>query len=42
MGKAGRERAVSVFSWEAVAAQTVRVYERAIARVGNAEGAAPC
>ncbi|MCV7381300.1 glycosyl transferase family 1 [Mycobacterium alsense] len=32
MGKAGRDRAVSVFSWEAVAAQTVGVYERAIAR----------
>ncbi|QLL05304.1 glycosyltransferase family 4 protein [Mycobacterium vicinigordonae] len=42
MGKAGRQRAVSVFSWEAVAAQTVRVYERAIARVGNIEGATPC
>lgn len=36
LGKAGRERAVNVFSWEAVAAQTVRVYERAVAR-----GAAP-
>jgi glycosyltransferase involved in cell wall biosynthesis len=32
MGKAGRNRAINVFSWEAVAAQTVRVYERAIAR----------
>jgi glycosyltransferase involved in cell wall biosynthesis len=32
MGQAGRDRAVNVFSWEAVAAQTVRVYERAIAR----------
>src|ERR1700741_876829 len=32
MGRAGRNRAISVFSWEAVAAQTVRVYERAIAR----------
>jgi hypothetical protein len=32
LGKAGRARAVNVFSWEAVAAQTVRVYERAIAR----------
>jgi glycosyltransferase involved in cell wall biosynthesis len=29
---AGRRRALSVFSWEAVAAQTVSVYERAIAR----------
>jgi glycosyltransferase involved in cell wall biosynthesis len=32
MGTAGRSRAINVFSWEAVAAQTVRVYERAIAR----------
>jgi glycosyltransferase involved in cell wall biosynthesis len=32
MGKVGRDRAINVFSWEAVAAQTVRVYERAIAR----------
>src|SRR6201993_4653563 len=32
MGRAGRNRAIGVFSWEAVAAQTVRVYERAIAR----------
>jgi MMP alpha-(1->4)-mannosyltransferase len=32
MGEAGRNRAINVFSWEAVAAQTVRVYERAIAR----------
>ncbi|MDT5011124.1 MAG: hypothetical protein QOH57_2741 [Mycobacterium sp.] len=32
MGDAGRRRAVDVFSWESVAAQTVRVYERAIAR----------
>jgi glycosyltransferase involved in cell wall biosynthesis len=32
MGEAGRRRAVDVFSWESVAAQTVRVYERAIAR----------
>jgi glycosyltransferase involved in cell wall biosynthesis len=32
MGEAGRDRAINVFSWEAVAAQTVRVYERAIAR----------
>ena len=32
MGSAGRNRAIDVFSWEAVAAQTVRVYERAIAR----------
>jgi glycosyltransferase involved in cell wall biosynthesis len=32
LGSAGRARAVDVFSWEAVAAQTVRIYERAIAR----------
>ncbi|WP_282785614.1 MULTISPECIES: glycosyltransferase family 4 protein [unclassified Nocardia] len=32
LGAAGRRRALSVFSWEAVAAQTVTVYERAIAR----------
>src|SRR5258707_15191821 len=29
---AGRRRAVEVYSWESVAAQTVRVYEQAIAR----------
>ncbi len=34
MGAAGRRRAVEVFSWESVAAQTVRVYEQAIARTG--------
>jgi glycosyltransferase involved in cell wall biosynthesis len=32
LGAAGRRRAVEVFSWESVAAQTVRVYEKAIAR----------
>ena len=32
LGDAGRHRALDVFSWESVAAQTVRVYERAIAR----------
>ncbi|WP_051133469.1 glycosyltransferase family 4 protein [Nocardia paucivorans] len=32
MQTACRDRAVSVFSWESVAAQTVQVYERAIAR----------
>ena len=32
LGAAGRRRAVEVFSWESVAAQTVAVYERAIAR----------
>nr|WP_221333145.1 glycosyltransferase family 4 protein [Nocardia transvalensis] len=30
--RAGRQRALSVYSWEAVAAQTVSVYEQAIAR----------
>ncbi|MGA7055458.1 MAG: glycosyltransferase, partial [Mycobacterium sp.] len=42
LGKAGRARAVSVFSWEAVAAQTVQIYERAIARKGATEGEAQC
>lgn len=32
MGKAGRRRAVEVFSWPAVGAQTVAVYEQAIER----------
>src|SRR6185312_6689491 len=32
LGEAGRRRALDVFSWESVAAQTVRVYERAITR----------
>lgn len=39
MGAAGRRRAVEVFSWEAVAAQTVAVYEQAIRRAG---GRPPC
>jgi MMP alpha-(1->4)-mannosyltransferase len=42
LGKAGRDRAVDVFSWEAVAAQTVRVYERAIDRRAVIEGESPC
>ncbi|MEV0108420.1 glycosyltransferase family 4 protein [Nocardia sp. NPDC050799] len=46
MQAAARNRAVSVFSWESVAAQTVQVYERAIARhTGSAEfitGGASC
>lgn len=33
LGIAGRQRAVDVYSWESVAAQTVSVYERAISRV---------
>ncbi|MFZ0905155.1 MAG: glycosyltransferase family 1 protein, partial [Mycobacterium sp.] len=32
LGVAGRRRAVDVYSWESVAAQTARVYERAINR----------
>jgi glycosyltransferase involved in cell wall biosynthesis len=35
LGLAGRRRALEVYSWESVAAQTVHVYQRAIAR--NAE-----
>lgn len=42
MGRAGRERALNVFSWDAVAAQTVAVYERAIARRATAGGEARC
>jgi glycosyltransferase involved in cell wall biosynthesis len=42
LGKAGRARAISVFSWEAVAAQTVQIYERAIARRAGGEGEAQC
>ncbi|MGW5382004.1 glycosyltransferase family 4 protein [Nocardia sp. NPDC003963] len=45
MQTASRQRAVSVFSWESVAAQTVQVYERAIARHTGAElvtGGASC
>ena len=33
LGAAGRRRAVEVFSWESVAAQTVRIYQQAIDRV---------
>ncbi|MQY17903.1 glycosyltransferase family 4 protein [Nocardia macrotermitis] len=32
LGAAGRRRALAVYSWEAVAAQTVSVYEQAISR----------
>src|SRR5262249_32487806 len=42
LGKAGRARAINVFRWEAVAAQPVRVYERAIARNAAIEGEAGC
>lgn len=41
LGEAGRRRAVSVFSWDAVAAQTVRVYRQAIER-GAAAGGPRC
>ncbi|MDX1871533.1 glycosyltransferase family 4 protein [Mycolicibacterium sp. 120266] len=33
LGAAGRRRALAVFSWESVAAQTVAVYEKAIERM---------
>jgi glycosyltransferase involved in cell wall biosynthesis len=36
LGANGRQRALDVFSWESVAAQTVEIYERACAQ------AAPC
>lgn len=42
LGAAGRRRALEVFSWESVAAQTARVYERAIARHSPAAVAEPC
>jgi len=42
LGTAGRARAVNVFSWEAVATQTVRVYERAIARNAGVDGEPQC
>lgn len=35
LGAAGRQRALDVFSWESVAAQTVAVYEMARARAGK-------
>ncbi|MDT5059348.1 MAG: hypothetical protein QOF66_7714, partial [Mycobacterium sp.] len=35
LGAAGRRRALEVFSWESVAAQTVAVYEQACTRVGQ-------
>ena len=35
LGANGRQRAVDVFSWESVAAQTVSVYERAMKRVSE-------
>jgi glycosyltransferase involved in cell wall biosynthesis len=38
LGEAGRRRALEVFSWESVAAQTVRVYQQAIARTTSYTG----
>ncbi|MUL83151.1 MULTISPECIES: glycosyltransferase family 4 protein [unclassified Mycolicibacterium] len=38
LGAAGRQRALEVFSWESVAAQTVSVYELARERVGKRVG----
>jgi glycosyltransferase involved in cell wall biosynthesis len=35
LGAAGRQRALDVFSWESVAAQTVSVYEMALNRAGK-------
>ncbi|EUA44515.1 glycosyl transferase 4-like domain protein [Mycobacterium xenopi 3993] len=40
LGAAGRRRALEVYSWESVAAQTVAVYERAIARKAQQRGVA--
>lgn len=39
LGAAGRNRAVGVFSWESVAAQTVAVYERAREKANRRAGA---
>jgi glycosyltransferase involved in cell wall biosynthesis len=39
LGAAGRNRAVGVFSWESVAAQTVAVYERACEKAKRKAGA---
>lgn len=35
LGAAGRQRALDIFSWESVAAQTVSVYEMALDRAGK-------
>ena len=40
LGAAGRRRALEVYSWPSVAAQTVRVYQRAIARTPEKGGSA--
>src|SRR5271166_3126544 len=42
LGMAGRARAINVFSWDAVAAQTVHVYQRAIARGATNQGETQC
>jgi glycosyltransferase involved in cell wall biosynthesis len=41
LGEAGRRRALDVYSWESVAAQTVRVYQGATARKAE-EGSGQC
>jgi glycosyltransferase involved in cell wall biosynthesis len=41
LGAAGRRRALEVYSWQSVAAQTVRVYRRAIARAAR-QGSPAC
>ncbi|MET9492224.1 glycosyltransferase family 4 protein [Nocardia sp. NPDC006630] len=41
LSAAGRRRALEVFSWEAVAAQTVSVYEQAITRHGSRPAITP-
>ena len=38
LGQAGRQRELEVYSWESVAAQTVRVYQLAIARAADPGG----
>jgi glycosyltransferase involved in cell wall biosynthesis len=40
LGAAGRRRALDVFSWESVAAQTVAVYERAIEKADRKKAGA--
>ena len=40
LGAAGRRRALEVYSWESVAAQTVQVYQRAIKRTAQRREAA--
>jgi MMP alpha-(1->4)-mannosyltransferase len=40
LGAAGRRRAVDVYSWESVAAQTVQVYRQAMQRAARSQLAA--